>query len=267
MPKIQINGIDIYYEQHGWDKDADVLVLSNGVLMGTASWAFQTPALSKHFRVLLYDCRGQWQSDHPREPYSMELHADDLNALLDAFHIERAHLAGISYGAEISMVFALKYPARVQRLVLSSAVSQVDPLLRGIIEMWIESAKLKGPDLFFKMTYLFNFSERWIAANAQALEKSRTRYGLLDFDAVVNLCEAFLQLNITAQLPQIKVPTCVMVGEQDILKPRRYAEIIANQIPCSELVVVPNAGHALCLEQPETFNSVMLGFLKKNSVQ
>src|SRR5512136_3074629 len=111
MPKIKANGIELYYELHG-PETAPVLALSNGILMSTASWAFQTPIFSKHYRLLLYDCRGQGQSDHPAGPYSMELHADDLAALLDALGIARAHIGGISYGAEISVVFALRHPER-----------------------------------------------------------------------------------------------------------------------------------------------------------
>src|SRR5512139_3983892 len=105
MPRIEANGIGIYYELHG-PEGAEVLVLSNGVLMSTASWGFQVPVLSRHYRVLLYDCRGMWQSDHPSGPYSMELHADDLAALLQALGISRAHIGGVSYGAELCLIFA-----------------------------------------------------------------------------------------------------------------------------------------------------------------
>ena len=264
MPKIKANGIELFYEQHGWNKDADVLVLSNGVLMSTASWAFQTPVFSKHYRVLLYDCRGQWQSDHPKEPYSMELHADDLAALLNALGIARAHIGGISYGAEVSMVFALKYPALVKSLILASTVSQIDPVLRGIVQAWIEAAKRKDPDLFYSVTYPSNFSERWIAANPQLLEQARGRYATLDLDAVVNLCEAFLKLNITSELHRIAAPTLLMVGEEDALKPRRYADVIAREIPRAEYVIIPCSGHALSWEQPGVFNSLIIGFLKQH---
>src|SRR5512146_884136 len=109
MPKIHVNGIDLYYELYG-PPDGDVLVLSNGILMSTTSWGLQKADLSRHNRLLLYDCRGMWNSDHPRGPYTMELHADDLAALLDALEIPQAHIVGISYGAEVSMTFALKYP-------------------------------------------------------------------------------------------------------------------------------------------------------------
>jgi 3-oxoadipate enol-lactonase len=264
MPKTRVNGIELYYELHG-PENAPVVVLSNGVLMSTASWVFQTPVLSQHYRVLLYDCRGQWQSDHPTEAYTMELHADDLAALLDALGIQKAHLAGISYGAEISMIFAYKYPARVRSLILASTVSQVDPILRGIIQAWIGAAKRKDADLFYDASYPFNFAEAWITTNSQLLAQARARYTTLDFDAVIHLCEAFLQLNITSELHRIAAPTLLMVGEEDILKPRHYADIIAREIPHAEYVVIPGAGHAVCWEKWHVFNSLVLGFLAKQA--
>ncbi len=262
MPRIHANGIELYYEWHG-PENADVVVLSNGILMSTASWAFQVPALSKHYRLLLYDCRGQWQSEHPVGPYSMEQHADDLAALLDALQVPRAHIAGASYGAEISLIFGYKYPGKTRSIIAASAVSQVDPVLRGIGELWLEVARCKDANLFFHATYPFNFSGAWIAANAPALDQARARYKLLDFDAVANLCDAFLRLNITDQLKKIQAPTLVLVGKEDNLKPRRYAEIIAREIPQAEYAIIPHAGHAVMWEQAQTFNSLVLGFLGK----
>jgi 3-oxoadipate enol-lactonase len=164
MPKVEANGIQLYYELHG-PADAEVLVLSNGVLMSTASWAFQTPVLSRDYRLLLYDCRGMWQSDHPPGPYSMDLHADDLAALLDALRIARAHIAGTSYGAEVSMVFALKYPKRTKSLIVTAAVSHLDPLLAGLADIWIEAARARDPELLFKVVYPLTFAEEWLPAN------------------------------------------------------------------------------------------------------
>jgi len=74
---------------------------------------------------------------------------------------------------------------------------------------------------------------------------------------------SFSRLDVTAELHKIAVPTLVIVGEEDILKPRQYAETIAREIPHAEFAVVPHAGHAVCWEQPGVFNSLMLGFLTK----
>ena len=87
----------------------------------------------------------------------------------------------------------------------------------------------------------------------------------MDLAAAERLMLAFSEINFTAHLKNIAVPTLVMVGELDILKPRRYAEIIAEEIPGAELVVIPHAGHAVCLEQPAAFNSALLGFVLKHS--
>ncbi|MCR4404298.1 MAG: alpha/beta hydrolase [Candidatus Acetothermia bacterium] len=262
MPKIRANGIEIYYELHG-PEGAEVLVLSNGVLMNTAGWVHQVPVLSRHYRLLLYDCRGMWQSDHPPGPYSMELHADDLAALLEALGIARAHIGGISYGAEISMAFGLKYPEKTRSLILSSAVSQVEPQLRSFIEGWAAAARARDPELLYRVVSPLSFSEAWLGANRRLLEASRQRYKLLDFEAFLELLDSFLRLNLTGELQKIAAPALVLVGEQDILKPRRYSELIARAIPNAEFFVVPNAGHALCWEAPDAFNTLVLGFLAK----
>lgn len=262
MPTIAANGVQLYYELHG-PEEADVLALSNGVLMSTASWAFQIPALSQHYRLLLYDCRGMWQSEHPPGPYSMALHADDLAALLDALDMPQAHIGGISYGAEISMCFALQYPERTRSLILSSAVSHIDPLLDGLMKSWIAAARAHDPELLFNVTYPLNFSEAWIAANQSALDTARERYAALDFDAFLELLLSFSQLDITAELHRIAAPTLIIVGEDDLLKPRKYGEIIAREIPAAELVIAPHAGHAVLWEQADVFNTLLLGFLAK----
>ncbi len=266
VPKTEANGIQLYYELHG-PEDAEVLVLSNGILMSTASWAFQTPELAERYRVLLYDCRGMWQSEHPPGPYSMELHADDLAALLDALSIPRAHIAGTSYGAEVSMTFALRHPERTESLIVTSAVSQLDPLLQGMADAWLAAAQAHDPELLYRLVYPLTFSEAWIAANQPTLELARERYKLLDMDAFLELGLSFSRLNLTASLHRITAPTLVVVGELDLLKPRKYSEIIAQEIPGAELAIIPHAGHAVMWERPDVFTTLLLGFLAKHRGQ
>lgn len=265
MPRARVNGVELHYETHGWNGDADVVVLSNGVLMSTASWAYQVPALSRRFRLLLYDARGMWRSDHPPGPYAMELHASDLAALLDAVGVKAAHIAGISYGGEISLQFALGYPERTRSLFVASAVSEVGPLVRAAIETWLSAAESEDPDLLYRLVLATSFSERWAAAHQEEVEQARSRYAALDFRAVAELFRCFLRLDLTPQLHRIKVPTLVVVGEEDVIKPRGYAAIIAREIPGAEFLMIPGAGHALCLERPAEFNTALLGFVAKHA--
>lgn len=264
MPFAKINDVQLYYELHG-PENADVLVLSNGVLMSTASWALQTAALSKYFRVLLYDCRGMWKSEHPDSPYSMEQHADDLAFLLEFLNIKNAHIAGISYGSEISMMFALKYPDRTKTLIIADGVSEIQPLLRASCETWVSAAKLKNPKLLLEVTKPFNFSQSYLINNKKLIDTLVSKYEQLNFDSFLRLMESFYQLNITEQLGQINVPTLVIVGEEDLLKGRYYANLIVSKILHAEFVVIPGAGHAVCLERPGEFNSTIIGFVVKHS--
>ncbi len=265
MPRIEANGVELYYELHGPQTEGTpVLVLSNGILMSTASWGFNLPGLARHLRVLLYDCRGMWRSEHPVGPYTMTLHAMDLAALLDKLSIPQAIIGGISYGAEISMAFALQFPQRTRALILSSAVSQVDPVLEGVVRTWAEAARAADPRRLFEVTAPWNFSDGWMAANRAAVAAAASRYSELDFTALQELIACFMKLNLTTNLPRITAPALVMVGEQDILKPRRYSEIIASGIPGAQLAVVPGAGHALCMENPLVFNALTLGFALQN---
>ena len=263
MPLIKVNDINLYYELHG-PENADVIVLSNGIFMSTASWGYQVAAFKQHFRVLVYDCRGMWKSDHPAGPYSMEQHADDLAELLRVLGIEKAHITGISYGGEISMTFALKYSQMVRSLIISSSVSQIDPLLLAISQSWATAMQTRDAETSFTVTLPYNFSESYINANQAILAGSAKRFAQMDFDSVSELMAAFIKLDITGDLKNITSPALVIVGEEDILKSRKYSEIIAHEIPSAEFVIIPHAAHAVCLEKPGEFNSAVLGFVLQN---
>lgn len=264
MPYQFVNDINLYYELHG-NPQKETVVLSNGILMSTASWLNLVPELSKHFQILLYDCRGMWQSDHPQKSYSMEMHADDLATLLNALDIKMAHIAGISYGSEISMMFALKYPEMTRTLLVFDGVSQVDPLLRSFGDTWVAAAEQQNAELLLQVTTPLNFSEDWIENNGSFLPILKEKYKQLDFESFGRLMQSFFDFNISKMLPEISAPTLVVVGEKDILKTRSYSERIAKLIPNTEFVVVPGSGHALCIEKPGEFISLVLGFVYKHA--
>jgi 3-oxoadipate enol-lactonase len=144
-------------------------------------------------------------------------------------------------------------------------VSHLDRLLQGMLDIWLAATRAQDPDLLFKAVYPLTFSEAWMTGNQETLDLARQRYELLDMDAFLALLLSFQQLDVTADLGRIQAPTLVVVGELDLLKPRKYSEIIAAAIPGAELAVIPHAGHAAMWEQPEVFNSLILGFLRKHA--
>ena len=263
MPTALVNGVNLYYELHG--QGDDVLVLNNGIIASTATWAYQLPALTPHFRVLLYDMRGQGQSQKWAEgddPYCWETHADDLVALLDALAIEQAHIGGISYGGELTLHMALRYPSRCRKLIIADSVSHVEPHLHAIADSWARIAALGDHELFYRSTWYWNFSEAFFADKYDFLISRLDAARALDLPSVVQLCRCFLTMNVTDRLSTIKHPACVIVGENDILKPVHYAQTIADGIPDAQLHILPGAGHASFWESAEAFNQAVLAFLQ-----
>jgi pimeloyl-ACP methyl ester carboxylesterase len=264
MPKIEANGVSLYYELHG-PEDGDVIVLSNGIMMSTASWGFQLKALATHMRVLLYDCRGMWQSDHPEGDYSMALHADDLAALLKALNIPKAHIAGISYGSEVSLTFSLNYPEMTQSLIVMDGVSHVTPLLKSQARPWLLAAERKDPEMLFASSVFLNFSEEWIEKNQALLDQMSKNYAFINFDSFVRLMKAFEAFDVSDRLHEIKCPTLFIVGEEDPIKGRSHAEKMLKSIPHAEYLVIPGGGHAVCIDKPEPLNTALIGFVLKHS--
>ena len=263
MPDATINGLRIHYDLVG---EGEPVALLNGVMMTTQSWVLQTAALRRRHRCLLHDFRGQLLSDKPARPWSMGDHAQDLLALLDHLGLESCHLVGTSYGGEVGLIFAARWPERVRTLSVISSVSEVGPELDRVVSAWGEAA-LQAPETLYRVALPHNFSPEFIAANPQIVEQGGERLAACPpqfFAAFARLVDAFRDLDVTADLDRISCPTLVLVGEKDALKPPRYSRLIAERIPDSELLLVPGAGHAVILERPEEVNAAILGFLAKH---
>jgi len=263
MPQVRVNGVNLYYEFHG-PEDGELLILNNGVFMNTASWLFQLPELSKRYRVLTYDMRGQGKSDHPESEYSLELHGEDLAALMDALKVGKAHMVGTSYGGELNLVMGIRYPERCHSLTIITSVSHSDPLLAAMIGRWVLAAKMGDGSLFFRLIYADVYSENFLVGRPDLIPMAEQRYAQLDLQAAARLCESFARFNVTADLGKIKAPTCIASAELDMLKPRKYGKIMHQAIAGSEFHLIPGAGHVAVLEKAAEVNTIILGFLAKH---
>lgn len=266
MGYLNINDTKIYYELYG---KGEPLALLNGIFMSTSSFSQFVPTFSKKYKVLLHDFRGQWNSGKEGDSYSLELHSKDFFELLNSLQIEKINLVGISYGGEVALCFATLFPDRVKSLIIISSVSEVDDELKEKIERWIEGAKTKNVESFInswiKDVYSKDFLEKYENILRQKLKESLFNF---DYDASIKLMESFLNLYknpLTPKLKNISVPTLVVAGEFDTLKPIKFSKIIQKNIPQSELLIVGDSGHAITVEKQEEIKTVVLGFLEKIS--
>lgn len=264
MPIVLADGVRLYYELYG-PADGAVLVLSNGIFATTASWAYQKAALARRFRLLLYDCRGQGQSEHPAGPYSMEQHAADLKALLHALGIAQAHIGGISYGAAVSLLFAARYPAATRSVIAVSAAERADERLRAAVAAWRAACAAADGDALFRLAVESNFTPQWVAGHRAFVQSTRQYYRALDMPAAVRLIDSFLRSDISAVLPQIGAPALIISAAGDSLHTPEQAALLARHIPQADLIVIPDAGHMLIWEKPVAVTTALLDFLTGQS--
>ena len=251
MPDFIADGVRLRYEMFG--EKGPVVVLLNGIAMSIGHWKPFMDALGGKYRFLCHDMRGQTLSDRPKGDYNLEGHAEDLAALMDHLSIPEAHVVGTSYGSEVAMAFAIVYPERCVSLSVIDGVSELDPLLRAVVESWMAAA-LCDPRVYYRTLMSWTYSADYIGKNHDALVAREDSVGKLPrewFEAFARLCESFLRINLTGKLSRISCHTLVLVGQRDILKHEGFASIIAANIEDSHMKVLPGAGHAVVIEQPD----------------
>ena len=185
--------------------------------------------------------------------------------MLDALGLERVHVVGTSYGSEIGMMCAYAYPERVETLTVVAGVSELDHLMRAAVESWAAAADC-GAVPFFRCMAPWAYSSEYLKKNQQLLreqEEAMTRLPPEYFVAFQQLVGAFLQLDITAELKRIVCPTLVISAERDLLKGPRFGQLIHDHVADSEFLVIPGAGHAVVVEQPDLVAEQAIAFIDR----
>ncbi len=266
MPAKKIGEVELYFESDG--SGDQTVAFINGIAMTVDSWQPIRRRFVEHgYRCLLHDCRGQLRSEKPADGlYTMEQHVADFIGLLDALDLKRVHLVGTSYGSEIGMLLACTHPERTETLTVIAGVSELDDLMRAAAESWAIAADC-GAVPFFRCMLPWAYNSDYLAKNHQSLlaqEEAMTRLPPEYFAAFKGLVGAFLQLDITAELQRIACPTLIISAERDLVKGPRYGQIIHDEVADSEFIVIPEAGHAVVIEQPELVAERIIDFIDRH---
>ena len=245
MPRARVDGVELWYELKG---SGPFLVQIGGAVSAHEGYATVTDAMAQRFTVIDYDHRGYGQSDRPRQRYRMDTWADDLAGLLDAIGVERAHLHGGSMGGFIATRFAVRYPERVDRLVISGALAKSDRMARTHFELWKVIARAYGTDSDELALELSTkaFSRAYLDTQYGPAELRETRELVarnVEVDVFCDACDAMIETDVTELLPQITAPTLVLCGSEDCLTPLDAGpdgtgmRVIAERIPGARLHV------------------------------
>ena len=250
MPTIDRDGVSIHYEIHG-PANAPAILLSHGYGATCRMWDGQVAVFADRYRLVLWDMRGHGQSGDPADPalYSHALTVGDMAAVLDTCSIERAVIGGLSLGGVMSLGFHLAHPERVRALMLfDTGPGFRNPEAR---REWNKRAEARARELES------NGLPRSVGGAETRLGHHRSAQGLA---GAARGMRAQPDSSLIDSLPSIAVPTLVLVGSED----RHFlgaADYMAAKIPGAQKVVIPDAGHAANLDQPEAFNRAVSNFL------
>ncbi len=260
--KIAANGIGIRYELEG-PETAPVVVMSHSLAANVGMWEDQRSVLSG-YRVLRYDTRGHGGTDAPDGDYTLDGLAGDLFALLDALEIDRAHFVGLSMGGMIGQTAALREPGRFLSLSLCDTSSRVPGAGQALWTERMEAARAHGMESLVESTIDRWFSRAFQAAEPERVERVREMIRSTPVAGYCGCCAAIRGLDLTDRLAEIRLPTLLIVGEDDPGTPVAAHEVIRDRVEGARLVVIPDALHFSNVERTDLFNETLTGFLAEH---
>ncbi|MGO9607868.1 MAG: alpha/beta fold hydrolase [Candidatus Binataceae bacterium] len=269
MPQLKAGDINIHYDVQG---SGEPLLMIMGLGASSAVWDPElVDELAKSFRTITFDNRGTGQTDKPDKPYSIEMFADDAAGVLDGLDIRRAHIFGVSMGGMIAQEFALRHPGRTGSLTLGCTTAggahSVPPPPESLKVL---TAPREGvpPEEVIRRGWPLSFTPAYLAANRASLEARIPR--LLEHPtppfAFKRQMEGTYTLKTWDRLPEIKAPTLVITGSEDLLIPAANSKLLAERIPGAKLHLIPNAGHGFTTEALDEFLRVLVPFVKSNPI-
>lgn len=250
MPHLHRDGVKIYYEVHG---QGTPLILTHGYSSTSAMWQGQIDLLSKQYKLIIWDMRGHGQSDYPDDPsaYSEPHTVADMAAILD--HVDgqgcKAIVGGLSLGGYMSMAFYNAHPERVIALL----IIDTGPGFKkdSARHAWNDYARKTGDD----------FDKNGLGP-LQSMSPERSQVSHRNAKGIAHAARGMLtqrDATVINSLGNIRVPSLVLVGAEDkgFLAATDY---MASKIPQATKVVIPKAGHAANIDNPEAFNQKLMAF-------
>jgi pimeloyl-ACP methyl ester carboxylesterase len=253
-------GAKIYYQEAG-DASKPTVILLHGLGADSASWTFNVGALSAKYHVIVPDQIGFGRSEKPLLKYRVGTYVDFLDKFMQTLRIEKATLVGNSLGGWIAALTAIKYPNRVEKIVLVDAAG----LKPGEVDMKLIYSLNYSTREEIRMLFKLVFYDQTFVNNETFVEQSMEKRVLAGDGYTINsLIESIKRDEdfLDGQLSAIKKPALIIWGKQDGLLKLADGERFNKEIAGSELIVFDKCGHAPQVEKASDFNAAVLKFLE-----
>lgn len=263
MPKMFVNGAELYYEEHG--AGSETIVFGHSLLFSGRMFDNQVNALKDRYRCLTFDFRGQGRSEVTPNGYDMDTLYEDAAELIERLDRAPCHFLGFSTGGFVGMRLAFRRPELVQSLMLVDTSADPEPeenlskyRLLSFIVRWI------GPWAVANNVMPIMFGQKFLSdpARAELREEWRQHFVANHRIGVTRAVKGVItRQGVYHELDKIRVPTLIIVGEHDVATVPAKSERMHARIPDSRLVSIPNAGHMTPVEEPEAVNAALEEFL------
>lgn len=263
MHKVRINGIDIAYRLDGDGAPTRPwLVFAHALGLDHTMWDAQVAAFGRACNILRLDLRGHGQSQAPAGEYTLEQMADDLRDLLDHLAIRRCHFVGLSLGAMVGQLAAIRSPLRFASLTLAGAACRFSTQMQP---QWAERlAAVRsqlGMNAVIDASISGWFTAAFFATRAAGVAAAVQVLRRTPVAGYVGAIHAMSRADLTTRLTAITCPVLLLVGEDDRVMPAAYAEEIARLLPQARLQRISGASHLSNIEQADDFNAALRAFL------
>ncbi|MCJ7842706.1 2-succinyl-6-hydroxy-2,4-cyclohexadiene-1-carboxylate synthase [Lederbergia sp. NSJ-179] len=266
---IRVNDVDYFYEMQG---KGPVVLLLHGFTGDHTTWTHLKKQLRDDFTLLSVDLLGHGRTSAPTDParYQIETAAADLTALLEALKIKKVHLLGYSMGGRLALTFAILFPEKVSSLILESA----SPGLKTMKEREGRVFKDKQLAQMIEKKGIKEFVDYWeriplFASQSKLPERIRHQIRRQRLDqSPLGLANSLRGMGTGQQpswwstLASLSMPIQLICGKKDP-KFCQIAEEMKQVIPKASLTCVPDVGHAIHVEDPTNFDTIVKKFLLK----
>ncbi len=263
---VTIDGRKLAYDEVSPANPKGTVLLLTGLGSKRLGWYRQIDVFGQTYRTIALDHRDTGDSDLATAAYTTADQADDAAAVLKALGVARANIVGISMGGFISLEVALRHPALVEKLVLTSTSAggptHVQPGPE-MLAMLGQDRRGMEPGELGRQSYTLIMAPGYAASHPEVMDRiaETARYRPQPFEAYMRQLQACMGHNASDRLGQIHAPTLVVHGEVDPLVPVENGKYLAAHIPGAKLIHYPNTGQIPIVERAHEYNRDVLTFL------
>ena len=236
------------------------LFLIHGIGAARDVWRFMIPKLKEHFTVISYDLRGHGRSPKTLTKFLLDDLVEDLEYLRKKLNFNKAYFAGHSLGGMIAPAYALKYPRHVLALGLFSTAAGRTKNDRAKILAVIKSMEKQGVSKVLPTLIDRWFTDSFISSSPDIIERRIQQVINTNPEIFMNVFRIYANTEMGPWLHKIKFPTLILTGEKDGGCNPKLNKFIADQIPNSKLVILPNYKHSLLIEVPNEIAENIIDF-------